>query len=75
MNEQLKYRVNSNLKNRYNNFIKNKYGHKQNRCGKSIEKLMKLELALEGDELYQDDPDVVALLNIVGGTLPNTHTK
>jgi hypothetical protein len=65
MNEALRYRVNSELKNEYNEFIIEKYGHKQNRCGSEITKLMKLQLAINGNESYQDDPDVMDLMDTV----------
>lgn len=62
MSKSLGYRVNVNIKSDYDKLIAEKYGHQRNRCGKSIEKLMKLELALEGNDSYQDDPDVMAML-------------
>lgn len=65
MNEALRYRVNSELKNEYNEFIIEKYGHKQNRCGSEITKLMKFQLAMNGNEKYRDDPDVMDLMENV----------
>ena len=73
MNEILGYRVNAELKSEYNEFIEEKYGSKLGTCGKSIEKIMKFKLALEGCDLYRDDPDVLELLGRVGGSF-NAHT-
>lgn len=74
MKGKIGYRIDNDIKSQYDKFITNKYGHKQNRCGSELEKLIKFNLALEGDEEYQDDPDVLALLDKVGGSFPvHTH--
>ena len=62
MNERLQYRVNSELKNEYDKFIIEKYGNKHSKCGSEISKWIKMGLAIEGNEKYQNDPDVQTML-------------
>jgi hypothetical protein len=73
MNERLGYRIHSELKAEYDNHILDKYGHKRNKCGSELEKLIKFNLALEGHDLYCNDPDVVELVGKVGGSF-GAHT-
>jgi hypothetical protein len=75
MNEILGYRVNSELKNEYDEFITEKYGQKLGTAGTKMENAMKLYLTLEGNEKYQDDPDVKAMLSKVDAKSDHTHTK
>lgn len=74
MNEQLGYRVTSQLKKDYDAFIKETYGHKRNKCGESLSKLMKFELAVNGYSDYVDDPDIQGLL-AAARKIPCTHTQ
>ena len=62
MSKKLGYHITDNLKNEYDDFIIDKFGHKRNRCGSEIEKAMKLYMAMKGNEQYQNDPDVQAIL-------------
>ena len=73
MNEILSYRVDSELKKEYNEFIIEKYGHKQNRCGSEITKLIKFQLTMEGYTKYENDPDVQAMLKKTNKTFKSSQ--
>jgi hypothetical protein len=73
MNERVNYRINGDVKNEYNEFITEKYGSKLGTLGTKVEKAMKFQMMLEGNEKYRDDPDVIAMLGKVR-ELDNTHT-
>ena len=73
MNERVNYRINGDVKNEYNEFITEKYGSKLGTLGTKVEKAMKFQMMLEGNEKYKDDPDVIAMLGKVR-ELDNTHT-
>jgi hypothetical protein len=74
MSKCLGYRVDDNIKSDYDELIEEKYGHQRNKCGKSVAKWMKLELAIEGHDSYQNDPDVLELLNLVSAKL-STYSR
>ena len=65
MKKIIGYSVDEALKKRYDEFIIEEFGFKKNRCGSEIEKAMKLYMAIQGDEEYQDDPDVIDLIDKV----------
>ena len=71
MSKKLGYHITDNLKNKYENFIIDKFGYKRNRCGSEIEKAIKLYMAMKGNEEYQKDPDVQAILK----TAKKTYEK
>lgn len=73
MTKRIGYRVNDHIKNHYDNFIIDKYGHKQNRCGSELGKAMKVYLTLQGNDVYQDDPDVLELMDKVVEKFLHTH--
>ena len=69
------YRLDSEVKIAYGEFIQEEYGSKRNNCGSELSKWMKLGLAINGDEKYQDDPDVLALLEKANKKYNQIHQK
>jgi hypothetical protein len=59
------FTVPDNLKKDYDMFVENKYGFKKSKCGKEIENLIKLQLAVDGNEKYTNDPDVQKLRDTI----------
>ena len=65
INRQLEKDFKSDVRDRHNR-IKGVYGNE-------VENAMKVYLTLQGNDVYQDDPDVLELMDKVGGSL-DAHT-
>ena len=65
MKKVVGYSIDTELKKEYDEFIVTEFGHKRNNCSLEISKWIKLGLAINGNSKYQDDPDVIVLMNKV----------
>jgi hypothetical protein len=74
LKKQLGYKVDASLKKDYEEMIIAKNGSKKFHCSQHIEKLMKLELALQGNDSYKNDPEVKALFHSLAENEMITHT-
>ena len=74
MSERVGYRVDELVKEEFDKHIESEYGHKRNRCGAELEKAMKLYLALKGDVVFRDDPEVKCMIEKLQGAAC-THTE
>ena len=71
MKKSVGFTINTKLKEEYDECLIEEFGYKKNKCSSEIEKAIKLYMAMKGNEEYQKDPDVQAILK----TAKKTYEK
>jgi hypothetical protein len=72
---KLGYVIEDDIKNDFEEFVINEHGFKKGKCNLEIEKAMKLQLAINGNEKYINDPDVQKLKGTIFEKSLSTHTR